>query len=216
MKTTVILALLCAVSLSVFSQGGTIVSRNDADVFRLCSNGFPRLDTSKHRKVFSFRLPEEYAYYPNYPQEVHLKSCGDCNKPKVVEGLKPYASIGAGVSGNLNTYAAEVGLYNHSYWVAIVSEFTPDQGTTQVYMGPKFYKTLCDVTKESQLLAYGALKLHLNHVRDFAFEPGICYVYSFTDKFALQISASTPIYEGQEVGKPTNLSGGLGINWWIR
>lgn len=130
--------------------------------------------------------------------------------------LKPYASVGAGVSGNFNTYAAEVGLYNHSYWVSVVAEFTPDQGSTQVYMGPKFYKTLCDVTKESQLLAYGALKLHLNHVRDFAFEPGICYVYSFCDKFALQISASTPIYEGQALGKPTNLSGGLGINWWIR
>lgn len=190
MKTTVILALLCATVSSVFSQG----------------------------KVHSpFVIPKEYSYYSNYPTDTfYVSTCESCPKSKVLEGLKPYASVGAGVSGNLNTYAAEVGLYNHSYWVAIVSEFTPDQGTTQVYMGPKFYKTLCDVTKESQLLAYGALKLHLNHVRDFAFEPGICYVYSFTDKFALQISVSTPIYEGQELGKPTNLSGGLGINWWIR
>lgn len=145
--------------------------------------------------------------YPVYTGNQHWK---------MQHQLKPYASIGAGVSGNLNTYAAEVGLYNHDYWVAIVSEFTPDQGATQIYMGPKFYRTLCDVTEESQLLAYGALKVHLNHVRDFAFEPGICYVYSFCEKFALQISVSSPIYEGQQIGKPTNLSGGLGVNWWIR
>lgn len=185
MKTTVILTLLCVLSLSVFSQKLELKSLNV--------------------------VPSEYSYYTNYAGQ-----CEGCKKEKKVEDLKPYASVGAGVSSNLNTYAAEVGLYNHSYWVAIVAEFTPDQGSTQVYMGPKFYKTLCDVTKESQLLAYGALKLHLNHVRDFAFEPGICYVYSFCDKFALQISASTPIYEGQALGKPTNLSGGLGINWWIR
>lgn len=130
--------------------------------------------------------------------------------------LKPYVSAGAGVSGNLNTYGIEAGLYNHSYWVSIVSEFTPDQGTTQVYMGPKFYKALCDVSKESQLLAYIAAKVHLNHTRDFAFEPGLCYVYSFNDKWALQVSASSPIYEGQKLGNPTNLSGGLSINYWIR
>lgn len=132
------------------------------------------------------------------------------------DGLKPYVSAGAGVSGNLNTYGIEAGLYNPKYWVGIVSEFTPDQGKVQVYAGPKFYKTLADISKESQLLAYGAIKIHLNGTRDFAFEPGVCYVYSFTDKWALQISASSPIYEGQHLGQPVNLSGGLSVNYWIR
>lgn len=136
--------------------------------------------------------------------------------PASKEALKPYASAGAGVGGNLNTYGVEVGLYNHSYWVAVVTEFTPDQDKTQVYMGPKFYKTLYDVSTESQLLAYAALKVHLNGTRDFAFEPGLCYVYTFDPKWALQISASSPIYEGQRLGNPVNLSGGLSINYWIR
>lgn len=137
--------------------------------------------------------------------------------PKVEDNsLKPYVSAGAGVSGNLNTYGIEAGLYNPGYWIGVVSEFTPDQGKTQVYLGPKFYKTIADVSKESQLLVYGALKIHLNGQRDYAFEPGLCYVYSFTGKWALQISASSPIYEGQRVGNPTNLSGGLSINYWIR
>lgn len=132
------------------------------------------------------------------------------------DNLKPYASVGAGISGNLNTYAVEGGLYNSKYWIGIVSEFTPDQGKMQVYAGPKFYKVIADVSKESQLLAYAALKIHLSAPRDYAFEPGVCYVYTFDPKWALQISMSSPVYEGQKIGNPTNLSGSVGINYWIK
>lgn len=162
------------------------------------------------KKVFLLALCASLCFVVKGQDESKIPILG------IPDTLKPYASIGAGVSGNLNTYALETGFYNHSYWVAVVAEFTPDAGVTQVYMGPKFYKTIIDINDESQLLVYAALKIHLNHTRDYAFEPGLAYVWTFTPKFALQISASSPIYEGQKLGNPTNLSGGLGLNWWIK
>lgn len=134
------------------------------------------------------------------------------------ESLKPYASGGISMSTGIPTYGLETGLYNHKYWIGIVGELTkiPYSSKIQVYVGPKFYKTLFDVSPESQFFAYGAIKMNTGSQRDFVFEPGFCYVYNIGEKFAIQISVSSPINEGQQIGNPTNLSAGLSLNYWIR
>lgn len=132
--------------------------------------------------------------------------------------MLPYVSIGTSLSGGTFTYALEAGFYSHNWWVGGVAELSriPYYGHWQVYVGPKLYKAIADISSNSQLFIYGAMKFNTNHERDIVFEPGMAYVFLSSAKWALQISASTPINEGQQIGNPVNFSTGVSLNYWIR
>lgn len=142
------------------------------------------------------------------------KATSTAEEPKK---MNPYVSAGASVGERTLSYAIEEGFYNHNWWVAITEELDRDAfgHLTQVYIGPKIYKALVDISPNSQLFAYAAIKDNVRY-HDLILEPGLAYVFLSSAKWALQISASTPIYEGQKLGNPTNLSTGLSVNYWIK
>lgn len=146
---------------------------------------------------------------------VATKPC--CNDTAVDRRMKPYISVGAGVGGRTLSYSAETGYYNSGWWVAILWELDRDAlgHLTQVYVGPKIYRKLYDVSDNSQLFLFGDMKANLRY-HDLIFEPGLAYVFLNGAKWAGQFSMSSPLYEGQKIGEPMNLSVGVSLNYWIK
>lgn len=146
--------------------------------------------------------------YPNMNVVVDTIKC---------KAMKPYLSAGASVSGRTLSYAIEEGFYNHDWWVGVTEELDRDAfgHLTQVYIGPKLYKTIADINDNSQLFIYAAIKDNVKY-HDLILEPGLAYCFLSGAKWALQVSLSSPIYEGQQIGNPTNLQMGLCVNYWVK
>jgi hypothetical protein len=128
---------------------------------------------------------------------------------------KPYASVGVSLSTNVVTGGLEIGCYDTNNWYAIVAENYKINGVRETYIGLKYYRKVRTLNNITDMYVFGAVKVHADHYKDLVFEPGIAIVVNLGRRFALQTSVSTPIYENSTLFKPVNLSGGLGLNWWI-
>ena len=119
-----------------------------------------------------------------------------------------YVSGGAGISEELTSYSAEVGIYTDKVWFSVGYDYTTV--TTDKFVSAKVYYKLVEDNKVA-LYSYNAFKSSVGKTNTLYFEPGIAFVYNF-GKFAPQFTATAPI---SQYGKAT-LYYGVGINYWIK
>lgn len=134
----------------------------------------------------------------------------------VATAQKPYASAGASVSSNVVTGSAEFGVYDDNNWYAVTGETYEVGNGMEYYVGVKYYRKAFNAGKTAAVYGFAAAKVHVDKYKDLVFEPGLCLVQNIGKKFAIQASISSPIYENSDLFKPTWLSSGLSLNWWIK
>ena len=128
---------------------------------------------------------------------------------------KPYTSLGSSLSAGTFAYSAEVGVYNDNTWYSVALSQYRFEGKTYQYASVRSYYKLA-TSGIATTFATASANVMLDKSKQLSFEPGVATVFNITKKFAPQVSLSLPTYEGSALFKPTNVSFGFGVNYWIK